>query len=67
MSEKDGHAAITRPPDLDAVPLAVQEPDVRTIITSNAGLNEHMVAINEAMGFEISDRFGTWRLDLSRG
>jgi GNAT superfamily N-acetyltransferase len=47
--------------------LAVQEPDVRTIVTSNAELNEHMVAINEAMGFEISDRFGTWRLDLRRG
>ncbi len=47
--------------------LAVQEPDVLTIITNNAELNEHMVAINEAMGFEISDRLGTWQLDLSRG
>lgn len=33
--------------------LRAAEPDVRFILTGNAGPNEHMIAINEELGFEV--------------
>jgi GNAT superfamily N-acetyltransferase len=38
------------------------EPATRTVITWNAGSNEHMIAINEAMGFRLLDEWCEWQL-----
>ncbi|MEU4697801.1 GNAT family N-acetyltransferase [Nonomuraea dietziae] len=40
------------------------EPDVERIITWNATSNAHMLAINEAMGFELIDEWNAWQLDV---
>ncbi|MDQ1485994.1 MAG: hypothetical protein QOJ62_1687 [Actinomycetota bacterium] len=45
--------------------LLATEPKVRFINTWNAGVNEHMVSINEAMGFRQMERWREWQLDLS--
>ncbi|WP_158088680.1 GNAT family N-acetyltransferase [Thermoactinospora rubra] len=41
-----------------------ERPDVTRILTGNADSNTHMVAINEALGFQVLDRRMEWRLDL---
>jgi GNAT superfamily N-acetyltransferase/RimJ/RimL family protein N-acetyltransferase len=41
-----------------------QEPDLRVIDTWNAAINEHMIAINEAMGFRAVDAFTSWQMNL---
>jgi GNAT superfamily N-acetyltransferase/RimJ/RimL family protein N-acetyltransferase len=45
--------------------LAETEPQVDRITTDNAGSNEHMIAINLKLGFEISGVTRSWELDLS--
>ena len=40
-------------------------PQVRRIYTGNAGVNEHMIAINERLGFAVSDVYRSWELDLA--
>jgi GNAT superfamily N-acetyltransferase len=45
--------------------LAVHEPAVRHIQTGNAGANEHMIAINEQLGFTIAGTSRDWELDLN--
>ena len=40
-------------------------PEVRHIITGNAGQNEYMIAINEQLGYEISSITRTWELEIS--
>lgn len=47
--------------------LAEQEPAVRHCYTGNAGLNAHMIAINEQLGFYISDVYRSWELELAAG
>jgi hypothetical protein len=44
--------------------LAEREPDVRHVLTENAEASEHLIAINEQLGFAISDRFRQWELEL---
>ncbi|MEU6712462.1 GNAT family N-acetyltransferase [Nonomuraea sp. NPDC046802] len=44
--------------------LREREPLVERIITWNATSNSHMLAINEAMGFELFDEWTLWRLDV---
>jgi GNAT superfamily N-acetyltransferase len=44
--------------------LAVHEPAVRRIETSNAGANAHMIAINEQLGFTACGVSRDWELDL---
>ncbi|MGW3344683.1 GNAT family N-acetyltransferase [Nonomuraea rubra] len=44
--------------------LREQEPHLERIITWNATSNSHMLAINEAMGFELFDEWSEWRLTL---
>lgn len=39
-------------------------PDVRYVRSVNAAENEHMIAINDAMGFVPVERFDEWQLDL---
>jgi GNAT superfamily N-acetyltransferase len=45
--------------------LARTAPAVRHIFAHNAGANEHMVAINEKLGFTISSVHRDWELDLT--
>jgi GNAT superfamily N-acetyltransferase len=45
--------------------LAVEEPQMIRIITGNADANEHMIAINDRLGFEVLDRWLTWELDVA--
>ncbi|TYB58535.1 GNAT family N-acetyltransferase [Nonomuraea sp. PA05] len=44
--------------------LREQEPHLERIITWNATSNGHMLAINEAMGFELFDEWNQWQLSL---
>ena len=43
--------------------LRAAEPDVRFIITENAGPNDHMIAINEQLGFEVVAVHRHWDVD----
>ncbi len=45
--------------------LAEHEPKVRHILTSNADANDHMVAINEQLGYRVSHVYRDWELDLA--
>lgn len=40
------------------------EPQLRTVITWNAASNQHMIAVNEAMGFRLLDHWGEWQARL---
>jgi len=40
------------------------EPTLRTVITWNAASNEHMIAVNESMGFRLLDHWGEWQARL---
>jgi GNAT superfamily N-acetyltransferase len=46
--------------------LAAAEPQLERIVTWNARANEHMIAVNEALGYTIVGQPGTWfRLDVA--
>lgn len=45
--------------------LRTGRPHVRTLNTWNAAVNDHMVAINEAIGFRAVERWREWQLELS--
>jgi GNAT superfamily N-acetyltransferase len=45
--------------------LRTSRPRVRTLNTWNAAINDHMVAINEAIGFRAVERWREWQLELS--
>jgi GNAT superfamily N-acetyltransferase len=44
--------------------LTKHDPNVRHIQTGNAGLNDHMIAINEQLGFTVLNVYRSWELDL---
>jgi GNAT superfamily N-acetyltransferase len=44
--------------------LTDREPNVRHIQTGNAGANDHMIAINEALGYQVTCVYRDWELDL---
>ncbi|GIJ07474.1 GNAT family N-acetyltransferase [Micromonospora andamanensis] len=44
--------------------LLAHEPTVRVIDTFNAGSNDHMIAINEQLGFRVVDRWSNWQLTI---
>jgi len=44
--------------------LATAEPDLRHIMTGNAAVNEHMIAVNEALGHRVSDTFQSLELPV---
>ncbi|MBO0834553.1 MAG: GNAT family N-acetyltransferase [Actinobacteria bacterium] len=46
--------------------LAEAVPEVDRIPTDNAGSNEHMIAINARLGYEVTGVTRNWELDLSR-
>jgi GNAT superfamily N-acetyltransferase len=43
------------------------DPGIRRILTGNAAANRHMIAINELLGFRVSDQYRYWDLDLAAG
>jgi GNAT superfamily N-acetyltransferase len=43
------------------------DPSIRQILTGNAGANKYMIAINEMLGFRVSDHYRSWDLDLTAG
>lgn len=45
--------------------LIAAAPEVRQVRARNAGANEHMVAINEQLGFRLSSVRRDWELDLA--
>lgn len=45
--------------------LRTSRPHVRTLNTWNAAINDHMVGINEAIGFRAVERWREWQLELS--
>lgn len=45
--------------------LAKREPQVTQILTHNAGGNEHMIAINTELGFEVLEREPSWELQVA--
>jgi RimJ/RimL family protein N-acetyltransferase len=47
--------------------LAEREPDLKHIFTGNAGANDHMIAINEVLGYKVAAVFRSWELDLAQG
>jgi hypothetical protein len=47
--------------------LADREPALAEIVTFNAEQNEHMVAVNEQLGYQISDYFRGWMYDVEAG
>jgi len=44
--------------------LAEREPGLTRIITGNADANRHMIAINDALGFTVLDRWPAWQLEI---
>ena len=44
--------------------LASREPQVTQIVTGNADANQHMIAINAQLGFEVVDEWPSWELDV---
>jgi len=45
--------------------LAECEPQIRTIITYNAVQNEHIIAVNADLGFQVNDHFDAFELDVA--
>ena len=45
--------------------LAAREPQVTQIVTMNADGNQHMIAINEQLGFRVLSRWPSWELDVA--
>ena len=45
--------------------LAEREPGLRRIVTGNAGGNDHVIAINDQLGFEIVSVYRRWELSLA--
>jgi GNAT superfamily N-acetyltransferase len=46
--------------------LRTRRPDVQMLNTWNAAINDHMVSINEDIGFRAVERWREWQLELSR-
>ncbi|MDG4794242.1 GNAT family N-acetyltransferase [Micromonospora sp. WMMD1082] len=44
--------------------LLAHEPAIRVIDTFNADSNDHMIAINEQLGFRVIDRWSNWQLTI---
>jgi GNAT superfamily N-acetyltransferase/RimJ/RimL family protein N-acetyltransferase len=45
--------------------LAELEPQVRQIMTYNAGANEHMIAVNDQLGHRVTDYFQSFELEVT--
>ena len=45
--------------------LAAHEPQLTQIVTLNADGNEHMIAINTELGFQVLERQLSWELETA--
>jgi RimJ/RimL family protein N-acetyltransferase len=45
--------------------LADREPGLRRIVTYNSEVNEHMVAVNERLGYQVTDYIQAWEFDVA--
>ncbi|MGH3304275.1 MAG: GNAT family N-acetyltransferase [Streptosporangiaceae bacterium] len=45
--------------------LGHSEPQLREIVTGNAAMNQHMIAVNAELGFRVSDTFQNWELAVA--
>ena len=45
--------------------LAAKEPQLTRIITGNDVGNDHMIAINDRLGFDVLDRWPWWEIDVA--
>jgi hypothetical protein len=45
--------------------LMSDDPSARRILTGNAGANRYMIAINDRLGFHVSDQYRYWSVDLA--
>ena len=45
--------------------LAEAQPELRQIVTSNATVNEHMIAVNDKLGHRVSDGLQTFEIDVA--
>src|SRR5262249_60912607 len=45
--------------------LADHEPQLEQIITGNADVNEHMIAINTELGYQVLDHWLSWELAVA--
>jgi antitoxin component of RelBE/YafQ-DinJ toxin-antitoxin module len=45
--------------------LAEAEPQMSHIVTFNAAVNEHMIAVNEKLGHRVSDQFQMFEIDVA--
>ena len=45
--------------------LAAGEPQLTRIITGNAAGNDHMIAINDKLGYTVLGRWPSWELDVA--
>jgi RimJ/RimL family protein N-acetyltransferase len=46
--------------------LAEREPQLTHILTGNADANEHMIAINAALGFQVLEHWPSWELEVAQ-
>jgi len=46
--------------------LAEHEPQLTRVITDNAEVNQHMIAINAELGFSVLDRWASWEIAVQR-
>ena len=46
--------------------LAEREPQLTRIVTGNADGNEHMIAINDELGYTVLDRWPSWEMEVAR-
>jgi GNAT superfamily N-acetyltransferase len=46
--------------------LAEAEPQLEHILTGNADANRHMIAINEALGYHVHNRWASWQSDVQK-
>jgi GNAT superfamily N-acetyltransferase len=47
--------------------LTEHDPGIRRILTGTAESNQHMIAINAQLGYQVSDTYRSWELDLTTG
>jgi RimJ/RimL family protein N-acetyltransferase len=41
------------------------EPQISAIETGNAASNQYMIAVNEQLGFRITDTFQNWEIEVA--
>jgi len=46
--------------------LAEREPQLTRIVTGNADGNEHMIAINDELGYTVLDQWPSWELEVAQ-